>query len=225
MRFNSLILFLIFFSGHLLVPILSHPTVAKAEQSSTEEEAVRACFQAYRTAILEGKGEVAVQYISQKTLDYYAEIRELALYQDAPRVMALDLMDRLMILSLRHRVGATRLQKMDAKQLFVYSVQNGWIGKDGIQRLRLAEITLEPRTAKAAYTFDGKETGLYLLFYKQHNAWSLDLTNVLRTGNAALVDALRQEGRDENEFIFNAIASVTGSRPPQSIWHPPLYRK
>lgn len=225
MRQIQFILFLTLCCGLFLASPTLLPLSASAEQGEAEKAAIRKCFQAYRNAILEGKGESAVQYISQKTLDYYAEIRDLALYQDAPRVMALDLMDRLMILSLRHRVGARRLQQMDAKALFVYSVENGWIGKDGIQRLSLAEILVEPRTAKAYYNFNGESSGLFLLFYKQAKGWALDLTNVLRTGNAALVESLRSANRDENEFIFDAIASVTGSRPPQSIWHPPLYRK
>ncbi len=217
-----------------LMPI-SGINSAHAQDKPTEEEAIRSSFQSYREAILQGDGAKAVNFISQKTLDYYAELRDLALYGEAPRVMALDLMDRLMIISLRHRISVENLQKMNETQLFIYSVQNGWIGKESIQRLKLDGIIVESRTAKASYRFDNKKTGLSLLFYKQttngqttdgqKNGWALDLTNVLRTGNAALEQTLKNQGRDENEFIFAAIAKVTGIEPPQGIWHPPLYRK
>jgi hypothetical protein len=197
------------------------PAPSHAETSS-EDTAVLNTFRGYKDAVLSGSGERAVNFVAKKTLDYYAELKDLALYGRAEQVKSLTLMDRLMIISLRHRIQPAALKAMSPKELFVYAVQNGWIGKDNVRRLDIDAVVISENSAKAAYRYDGQTVDLFFHFYKEDEGWKLDLLSVLRTGDAALQEALRSQGRDENEFIFTAIESVTGTPLPEGIWQPPF---
>ena len=128
--------------------------------------AVRTCFDDYKAAILSGNGKEAVRHISEKTLDYYAEIQTLALHGEASKVRALELMDRLMIISLRTRIPIQQLKSMSPRDLFVYAVENGWVGKESIQRLGLGTVLVKDLSAKGTYLYDGKEVELYFHFFQ-----------------------------------------------------------
>ncbi|MCB0322400.1 MAG: hypothetical protein KDD69_02470 [Bdellovibrionales bacterium] len=195
---------------------------ADTPAEAADEALVRNTFREYKSAILQARGETAVRQVSSHTIDYYQQMKDLALKGTPAHVHGLKLMDRLMVLSLRHRMTLQQLQDLSAPELFSFAVDQGWIGKESVERLEIGAISINGDAAKGEYIFDGKAAPLHFSFYREQGEWRFDLLPVLNTGNAALEEALKREGTDENEFILSAMESVTGKKPAPTIWDPLL---
>src|SRR5262245_58253589 len=100
------------------------------EDDSHDATFVRACFEGYKKAILDQDGKTAVALVDDNTLKYYGKMRELALEGSANDVRQLSTVNKIMVLMLRHRIPFEDLTEMTADSLFVYAVDEGWVGRE-----------------------------------------------------------------------------------------------
>ena len=110
--------------------------------------AVKACFDTYKAALLAGSGTEAVAVIDQHTLDYYRTILDHTLRSDSATVAGLDFMDKLIVIRVRDLMTLTEVSALDENSFFVYAVDNGMIGKEGVANLELGTVELNGSSAK-----------------------------------------------------------------------------
>ena len=103
-----------------------------ASAQKKEEKKVRQTFESYKSAIMFDKGEQAAEYVDKHTIDYYSEMLNHTLYSDSAEIAALNLMDRLMVFSIRHRSPKETIVSLDGKGLLVYSINEGMVGKSSV---------------------------------------------------------------------------------------------
>lgn len=189
-------------------------------QKADEAELVKKTFEKYNSAILNDKGEEAVNYLDSRTLRYYADILEKVKKADEAALNSLSFTDKLQILRIRLTAKKEQILSFDDKEVIIFAVKNGMVGKEGVSNQSLGEITIEENVAKGQLVVKGKKTPFYLHFYKEDNQWKIDLTSLFPTSNAAFKKVIEESGMTENEYIIKLLEVVSKKKVGKEIWIP-----
>ena len=203
--------------GVFLILLLS--SVCTFAQKS-EVKAVKASFDNYKQAILSDKGEEAVQYVDSRTINYYGEVLEKVKHADSATVNGLALIDKVMVFSVRHRSTKQEILSFDGKALLVYAIKSGMVGKNSVVNSSIGDVTVEGTFAKGQYVSNGQKAPFNFNFYKEDNAWKVDLTSIFPTTNMVFRKLVEESGQTENDFLFSILETLTGKRPGDDIWIP-----
>ena len=190
------------------------------EASPDEAGSVRACFDGYKQAILDRDGMKAVAFVDKNTLDYYRKMRDLSLRGNRETVGALSSINKLMVLSIRHRVPLESLQQMTPESLFAHAVDEGWIGKQSVINNELGDIAVSGASATGVHISAKKETLIKWVFRKEDDRWRMDLTSMITVADQAMKHVIRQSGLSEDEFLTNILESVSGKKVADTAWEP-----
>jgi hypothetical protein len=191
-----------------------------AYTQKSEVKAVTASFDNYKQAILNDKGEEAVQYVDSRTINYYGDVLEKVRSADSATVNRLDLLDKVMVFSVRHRATKEDILSFDGKGLLVYAIKSGMVGKNSVVNSSIGDVTVEGTFAKGQYVSNGQKAPFNFDFYKEDNAWKVDLTSIFPTTNIVFRKLVEESGQTENEFLFSILERLTGRRPGDEIWIP-----
>jgi len=198
-------------------------SVCPAALAGSEEEAIRKAFEAYRTALLASDGRAAEYLLSKGTIDYYVELRDLALYAPSESLQGQTLVDQMQVLLLRIRMDPEQLEAMSGSELLVHSVEQGWIGKEGITRARLGKLRIAESSAVAHAEINGQDIGPAFHFVKEAgDIWRLDLLPTLESSNASLEFAAERRGISGRELLLMLIESSVGHEVDAGAWNPPI---
>ena len=204
--------------SNLLILFFTFTSLTLQAQQSVETE-VQQCFDNYKAAILEGRGEDAARLISQSTEDYYTKMRKVTLNADSAEVSGMGLIDKLLVLIARLKVSRSEMEAMDGIGFFVYAVDEGMVGKESVINLELGNVEVTGNSATGQITVNGQATPLSFTFYRE-GPWKLDLTSIFDGTSAALNQMVQQSGMAENAFIMLTLQGLTGTYPDPDIWHP-----
>jgi hypothetical protein len=181
---------------------------------------VRVAFDSYKAAILEQRGNDAVELVTSRTIEEYQKYRDLALFAPRTEVQELSLLNRFQVAIIRHRVPVDLLDEMDGRALFVYAVDHDWIGKNGVIRLSIGEVDVASERATSVVTVGSKPTELRFQFRKERERWRFDLVYLMQVSNAALAQIIDAKGLSEDAVIFQLLEAVSGRKVEDSIWEP-----
>lgn len=201
--------------------ILASVSTLSAQRAPTNQQLIRRAFNGYKAAILRQDGDAAVLLVDRTTLEYYSRMKALALDGSKSEVRQLTPMNKIMVLTLRHRVAVDELRAMTAEALFIYAVNHGWIGKSSVLDTEIGELRVFGADASAEYIKNRVSTSLKFRFKKELGKWKLDLTSLIPIADQAMTMLIEKQGLDEDAFIINLIESVSGKRVSASIWQPP----
>ena len=210
--FGSLALVAVLFTSNLSL---------LAQTSEPEEGLIRRAFLTYKEAILQQQGQSAVSLVNRATVQYYARMRTLALEGQEKEVRQLTPMNKIMVLSLRHRVPIGDLRAMTSEALFTYAVDQGWIGKNSVLDSDIGRLQVVGNDASAEYVKSGTPTPLTYRFTKEDGNWKVDLTALMPVADQAMSMLIKAKGLDEDTFIMDLLESVSGKKVVPSIWQPP----
>jgi len=201
----------------LIFPVLITFNLCIAQ--NTEEVLVKKSFDNYKSAILNDRGQEAVTYVDSRTVRYYTDILQTTKNADATEINALGLMDKLMVLTIRHRATKEEILGFDGEGLLIYAIEKGMVGKNSVANNTLGTIEVEGTFAKGQLVTGGRETPLYFHFYKENGIWKIDITSVFSMGAVAFKKMQEDSGYDENEYIFALLEMLTGKKPGEDIWN------
>lgn len=188
---------------------------------SSDDQEIRDVFNGYRAALLAGDGVAAFEALSQSTIDFYVEMRDLALTASKKDLQKRSLVDRLHALTLRYVLAPQRLEKMSPTEIVAYAVDTGLIGQGTLQLQELEDIKILGDIAEATVTSDGDKTQFTYEFVRDEGGWRLNLLVVLEVAEERFVGLIESEGITETALIFDTIEVITGQRPTNVIWNPP----
>ncbi|GJQ60010.1 MAG: hypothetical protein D8M57_17560 [Candidatus Scalindua sp. AMX11] len=204
----------------IVLCVLISNCTAEEPQKTTGDNGVRGAFDNYRSSILNQDGSKAVKYVSKSTIEYYRKIMNATLTGKEEEVRGLSTIDKMMVILLRHRMKVKVLSKMTAENLFIHSVDKGWIGKDSVINSDIGEITESNNKATAVFINYGKKTPLKYQFVKEQEQWKLDLTAVMPISDEAFKQVIESSNLDEDEYIFKILESISGEKLSEDIWQP-----
>lgn len=199
--------------------------VASAAVPSAEEEkdmaAARGLFLDYRRAIVNRRGKEAAALVSDKTIAYYDAMRIAALEQPAGDVRSAPLFDKMMILLLRARLPKEDLQRWSGRDLFIYAVDQGWVGDD-LQGLEPGKITIAGAEAHIGMQSGGKALPRSMGFraYREGAAWRLDVMSVAQAAEPALLEQLGKLHPDIDRALLTVVGIAVEREVDESLWEP-----
>ena len=186
-----------------------------------DKDDVMAAFKGYKEAILAQKGEDAAGWVTKGTLKAYQDYVDWALVSDRKTVEGLSMVNRVQVLTMRHRVPAEELRKATGKSIFIHAVKEDWIGKDGVIRTELADdVAVAGERATGSALIGGEAFPLKFEFRKEDGKWRFDLVALMTATGPAFEAAAKQAGMEENELILKVLETVSGKKPGDSVWAP-----
>ena len=201
------------------------------------EKEIRDCFARYKTALLNGQGEKAVECIDNKTIIYYMFTDMKVMRHKREDVEKLPLLERIFVLSMRHQVPYAKLYELSqtdavrrknlwpvGKAYFIYAVDNGMIGKESVEKIELGKVfvdTVDGKKAKTMISSEGKTAPFGYDFVLDEGQWKIDLTSFFPIAEEILKVTIQRSGMSENQFILAMLEKSTGKKPDNSIWDPP----
>ena len=177
-------------------------------------------FENYKNAILNDNAEDAIKYVDSRTIAYYGKALELVKTADSAKVNSLNILDKFIVLAIRHRTEKEKILSFDARGLFMYAVKSGMVGKNTVTDQSLGEIEVDGNFAKAKLVMNGEAAPFYFHFYKEEGQWKMDLTSLFPVSIEAFDHLVKGSGKSENQFIFSLLEMLTGEKPGPDIWQP-----
>jgi len=195
---------------------------AKTETDTTvsAEQKVRDCFAGYKSAILNDKGGEAVEFVDSRTIKYYADILEKTKNADSTAINELNIMDKLMVFSVRHRTSKEDILSFDGKQLLVYAIKEGMVGKGSVANTEIGDVSIDEQFAKGQFVTNGTPAPIHFHFYEEDGAWKIDLTSIFPAAIPGFQQMVDESGEDENEYLFMLLEMITSNKPNENIWQP-----
>lgn len=186
-----------------------------------DQSQVKAVFQGYKSALNNANGAEAAKLVDSETKEYYAKAKQLALTASAEVVKQQPFMDRLMIVSLRHRLQTQDLRELSPEKLIEYAVNSGWISKSSVEDLDIGQVTIDGDDAFGELLNQGQRTPLKFRFRKEQGTWHFCLTTLLDAGNAGMIALAKQQEMSEDDLILTLLEKVSGKPVPATIWDKP----
>lgn len=181
---------------------------------------MRKAFARYRSALMAKDGAAAAEAVDTGTLAYYGRIHDLALTGTAASVKKQGLIDRMMVVRIRHDVDVETLKKMNGPALFAYAVDNGWVSASSVEKAELGKVKVTGKDAKGEFVSGGRVAPFSFEFKKEAKGWRFSLLPLLSIGEPALKQMAQQSGQEENDFLLALIEKVSGKAVPHTIWEP-----
>ena len=180
-------------------------------------------FNTYKNAVLKNDTKNAILQLDKSSFNYYDEILNTSLRADEAQINQLDILDRLMVLTVKHRVPKEQLIKMNGKDLLVYALENDIINNNRVETMGIGEIDINGDIAYGQFLQNSKNIALYLGFSYDQSQWRLDVTSLAEPTGFAIRKLVEMQNKDENEVILMMIESATpGQKVSKEIWKPIL---
>lgn len=202
------------FNLFILLVALSTSCVAQKK----EKKLIKKVFVNYKSAILNDRGDEAVNYVDSRTIKYYDDILELVKNADSAKVNSLSLIDKLMVFSIRHRTLKEDILSLDGRKLLIYAIKNGMVGKNSVANNSIGNIIVDNTFAKGQFIVNGQAVPFYFHFYKEDEQWKIDLTSLFSASTIAFKNMIKESGQSDNEYLFMLLETLTGEKPGVEIW-------
>ncbi len=189
-------------------------------QVQNQEDLVKEAFNNYKSSILNDKGKDAVNYVDTNTIKYYEKVLELVKNADRKEISSLSLLDKLMVVLIRHTISKEDIFSFDGRRLLIYAIENGMVGKDSVMNSSIGKVSIDENFAKGEMLVNGKKNSVYFHFYKESGVWKVDLTSIFDVSNMAFKKMVEKSDQTEDDFIFLIIESSSGKKPNSNIWEP-----
>lgn len=177
-------------------------------QSAEALSDIRACYEAYRQALLDQRGEDAAGLVTVNTREHYAFYQQAALHAPAEFVLRLSAIDGITVLRIRHGVPLELLQHMTGADVFAHSVNLGWIGRDSVTHNEIGEIVVCGDWAEAECITSGGRTPMRFRFEREQGAWKLDLLMTLHQTAPVFENIVSSEDMSRGEALMSFLCQV-----------------
>jgi hypothetical protein len=211
-----------------LPAIAQAPAISLKPLPPSDRQAIQRCFVAYKQALLNKEGDIAVEQVSNTTLSHYGKMRDLALRGDGATLRSRPLVDQFLVLVLRHRVGLEALLPMSDKEVISLAIREGWIGESGLKETSIGAVTIKDDRAEAILVVGGKAHTTpdvpRFVFLKEQKAWKIDITALFPVAEKFFQDwytGSKASGNISTDtFLLNILMLMSGKPISPDIWNP-----
>lgn len=207
--------------GAQVAPPARAPAAGPTEAPVGAEANVKALMIDYRDAIVAGKGTDAVDMVSQRTIAYFDSMRLAALAMPAAEVKRADVMDQLMILTLRGHHTRAELEGSNGRALFVVAVEKGWTGSE-VRSLEPGVIKVDGDTAQIGMIAPTGTLPPAMGFraYLEDGRWKLDIMSIAVVAGPAFEASLEMIDPDRERAMLKLLGMVLKKPVDATLWEP-----
>ncbi len=113
---------------------------------------------------------------------------------------------------------------MSGRELVIYAIDRGWIGKGSVARIDIGEVTVDGDAATAVVVNRRGPSSQRFHFRKEDGLWKFDLVQLLALAEQAFEFMAAAQDLERDEFAERMLEEVSGKPVGPEIWQPPLER-
>ena len=138
-------------------------------------EGVENLFAEYKSAIEQKQYGKAAGMIDQKSVEYYNQVKKLALETERKKLGEVNFNSKLIALALRQNYSKKELKNLTGEQIFAFAAENHLNPMDSIGQYTIAKTVMESGLNKAVSRMyrKGELTETYLKFIKVDGVWKM----------------------------------------------------
>jgi len=194
--------------------------ISSAGWAQKDKKEIKAVFENYKAALIKEDGDEAVKYLDSHTIKYYQNIADKARGADSVEVDALPVMDKIMVLSVRHRASKEEVLAFNGITMVSFAIKNGMVGKSTVSDNSLGEITINGNVATAQLIKNKEKSSILFKFYKENNEWKFDLSSFFPLAGIGFKKLVKDSGKPENEYLLMLLEFASKKKPSPAIWKP-----
>lgn len=201
----------------LLMFLVFIGSISAVKAQKFESKLIQENYDLYTKAMVIFDGAAAVDYVTNSTIEYYNSINQLIKHGDSIQVAHAPIMDRMLIFRIRHLNSIEPISFYSGRELFIYAITTGLIGKNSVRNIYLDKISIKGETAVATAK-KGKENAGYFYFNKENNKWRMNLIPLIEETNSYLIDHVVSKYKSQYEFIHEMIQGVNQNTIDESVY-------
>ncbi len=187
----------------------------------------------FNAALDAGDGEKAASMLSAATVEYYEKLLGLALTASEKETKALDFLDKMLVVQLRHAYPAGELRSLRGSELYARLVEDGFVeGRIGavkrnrgtpeekLERMTTGDVKVDGARATLNFVELGPDFQLVFLYEDPPGKWLIDLLAIQKITNDLLETQLDKSGVSPDSAAVESIATKTGKQVRDTIWQP-----
>jgi hypothetical protein len=194
------------------------PAAAVAQQA--DRAGVIRSTERYIAAIKAKDGLTAAKYIDTKGLKWYGDSAKLAISANRTQWEKLKFAQRLVVVRLRHELNRADLRKLDGPKTLAFGVERGWIDQESVNNLKIANVRVTGKTAKAS--IESAPSQYILNYVKEGDTWKLAILDLINLTNPVFENTAKESGMDPLEFMTFVIESTSTRKVDPAIYDGPL---
>ncbi|MDR3226987.1 MAG: hypothetical protein LBT56_04880 [Prevotellaceae bacterium] len=171
---------------------------------NNDVESIKECFEIYKNSLLNISGNEAIKVVDENTIKYYSTMLEYAQTIKYNELQKLSLMNKILVLTLRHILTLDELNKMNGEKLFIWAIDYGMISMQDTENLLLKDIVIDKNDrnqAKGLLVASKYNIGYKIKFVKEQGSWKIDLTSMFNFAEKLFQTTRKQLDMTEEQFI------------------------
>lgn len=207
----------------LLVAVMGACSASAGSQGNEaarqrEAAAVRQVFAGFRTAFLAADGRGVASAMSAATIQYFEELRGLAVGGGPQDFAQRPLLDRFAATLLRVRIPAEQLRRASSQELAGSAITSGLVERELLADAEIGEVDVTGDVANGVLTYSGEPSRVSFTFLREGGQWKIDLTPLRELADFALVQMARSRGLEEDQLVFQLARERTGRPVDASVY-------
>ena len=185
-------------------------------------DGVEDLFEEYKSAIEQKQYGKAAGLIDQKSVEYYNQVRKLALETERKKLGEVNFNSKLLALALRQMYSKREIKDLTGEQIFSFAAENHLNPLDSIGQYTIAKTVMESGLNKAVSRMyrKGELTETYLKFIKVDGVWKMNFASVMNEDNDLNTSIVLSGIKDENRRAIKIIEGISDKRIKRNIWVP-----
>lgn len=193
--------------------------MASCISEKNEKILISDSFENYQSAILNKKGEEAINYLSNSSIEYYSNILDKIKNADSLEICSFEITDKILILLFRQVVRKDQILSFEGgEDLLVFAINEGFLGQHGASTLSIENVVVEGEIAETDLLSDGVKQPFVLELNKENGIWKVDLMSIIAMSADPINNYIIESGLSESEFIIQALKTVSDREVSSVIW-------
>jgi hypothetical protein len=187
---------------------------------SNDQEEIIVVFNKYRDSISTKNGRATAELIDKNSLEWYDSIKSLSIYATREVLSRKNYITKLNVLALRQFYELPQIEKMNAKEIFAFTVDNSFYAQEVIKEFSVGGIEIKDGKAAVVLKRDKNLVRVPLKFIEEEDGWKINLASVINMLNRMISGNPWGDQESENVFVLNQVASVSRQPMKEKIWEP-----
>ena len=187
--------------------------------AESNEKAIKGIYANYRSAVAEKNGELAAKMVRGNIFEYFERIRRGALYGTRSELLQLSFTDAVTMLRFRKELNRIKLERSTGMDLYVYSINSGWVESDTISKTDVGKVEVKNNVAMVEQIYQGNKTGGRFIFEMIGDRWRLDALAIMASADFAFERELVEKKIGKEELLNDSLRTLYGEGY-EVIWQP-----
>jgi hypothetical protein len=188
---------------------------------SQSKDLILKCYNEYKTAVVTGDPQNVIGLVDSATLNRYKVILNGVKNADSLQLLSMPLIDRTIILTIRHIEPAEQIKILKDYDLLPYSIKHKMMNNLELTNDSKIAIIITENLAEANIGTDSNTDLSKLQFKREEGIWKMSLVSQFSQSEKIIKELIDNSGLKEGEFLMQLLENMSNKKPDAKIWHKP----